>query len=254
MQGGGSRAGRHAAATLPPLCPPTPACLHLSLQACRLHSRPTQDLSTQTVADAEERRSLGNSSASGSRRKRAQSEAPPCAPALEPCGGLCCDSRAARWCTRVRLVPASGHSQLTTQLGFRTCTARLGPAPGCTRLEHAAAALTGPPACGLGSFTAAARPTARSATATADALPLPPSLPPSLRLLEVTWIFVAATLASVFVAYGIGANDVANSFGTSVGAGALSSENDCCCRLVGVGRGRVQLAECLLLLPWCRCM
>lgn len=68
---------------------------------------------------------------------------------------------------------------------------------------------------------------------------------------EVTWIFVVATAVAVFVAYGkrstcmrsraqrcmhgavltasrlragIGANDLANSFGTSVGAGALSSE------------------------------
>ncbi|PSC68172.1 Phosphate-repressible phosphate permease isoform A [Micractinium conductrix] len=39
---------------------------------------------------------------------------------------------------------------------------------------------------------------------------------------EITWIFVVATFGAVFVAYGIGANDVANSFGTSVGAGALS--------------------------------
>ena len=40
----------------------------------------------------------------------------------------------------------------------------------------------------------------------------------------VTWIFACATVVSVFVAYGIGANDVANAFGTSVGAKALTSE------------------------------
>ncbi|EFN59965.1 hypothetical protein CHLNCDRAFT_133070 [Chlorella variabilis] len=38
----------------------------------------------------------------------------------------------------------------------------------------------------------------------------------------VTWIFVAATVLAVFVAYGIGANDFANSFGSSVGSGALT--------------------------------
>ncbi|KAI3429392.1 hypothetical protein D9Q98_005487 [Chlorella vulgaris] len=38
----------------------------------------------------------------------------------------------------------------------------------------------------------------------------------------LTWIFVVACVTAVFVAYGIGANDLANSFGSSVGAGALS--------------------------------
>ncbi|PRW32920.1 phosphate transporter [Chlorella sorokiniana] len=38
----------------------------------------------------------------------------------------------------------------------------------------------------------------------------------------VTWIFACATVVSVFVAYGIGANDVANAFGSSVGAKALT--------------------------------
>lgn len=38
----------------------------------------------------------------------------------------------------------------------------------------------------------------------------------------VTWIFACGTILSVFVAYGIGANDVANAFGTSVGAKALT--------------------------------
>jgi sodium-dependent phosphate transporter len=39
---------------------------------------------------------------------------------------------------------------------------------------------------------------------------------------EFTWIFVCAIFLSVFVAYGIGANDVANAFGSSVGAKALT--------------------------------
>ncbi|KAL4858996.1 Phosphate-repressible phosphate permease pho-4 [Chlorella vulgaris] len=39
---------------------------------------------------------------------------------------------------------------------------------------------------------------------------------------EYTWIFVCAVFLSIFVAYGIGANDVANAFGSSVGAKALT--------------------------------
>lgn len=37
-----------------------------------------------------------------------------------------------------------------------------------------------------------------------------------------TWIFVCATVLGIFVSYGIGANDVANAFGSSVGAKALT--------------------------------
>lgn len=39
---------------------------------------------------------------------------------------------------------------------------------------------------------------------------------------EFTWIFVCGTFLSLFVAYGIGANDVANAFGSSVGAKAIT--------------------------------
>jgi len=39
---------------------------------------------------------------------------------------------------------------------------------------------------------------------------------------ELTWVFVVSCFACFTVAYGIGANDVANSFGTSVGSGAIS--------------------------------
>ncbi|KAK9820365.1 hypothetical protein WJX72_009500 [[Myrmecia] bisecta] len=39
---------------------------------------------------------------------------------------------------------------------------------------------------------------------------------------EYTWLVVAGALLSVFVAYGIGANDVANSFATSVASRAIS--------------------------------
>ncbi|KAG7668922.1 hypothetical protein Ndes2437B_g06656 [Nannochloris sp. 'desiccata'] len=39
---------------------------------------------------------------------------------------------------------------------------------------------------------------------------------------EYTWIFVCSIFLALFVAWGIGANDVANAFGTSVGAKALT--------------------------------
>lgn len=39
---------------------------------------------------------------------------------------------------------------------------------------------------------------------------------------EITWIFACAVPVSFFVAYGIGANDVANAFGSSVGSKALT--------------------------------
>ena len=37
-----------------------------------------------------------------------------------------------------------------------------------------------------------------------------------------TWLFIIATLFAVFMAFNVGGNDVANSFGTSVGAGTLT--------------------------------
>eukprot|EP00897_Mesotaenium_endlicherianum_P007312 jgi/Mesen1/6609/ME000034S06063 len=39
---------------------------------------------------------------------------------------------------------------------------------------------------------------------------------------EYTWVFVLATIVSFFCAFGIGANDVANSFALSVGAKAIT--------------------------------
>lgn len=35
---------------------------------------------------------------------------------------------------------------------------------------------------------------------------------------EVMWILVSGFIVAFFLAFGVGANDVANSFGTSVGA------------------------------------
>ncbi|XP_037081034.1 sodium-dependent phosphate transporter 1-like isoform X2 [Pollicipes pollicipes] len=44
---------------------------------------------------------------------------------------------------------------------------------------------------------------------------------------ELVWIVVASFVVSFVLAFGVGANDVANSFGTSVGARALTLRNAC---------------------------
>jgi len=44
---------------------------------------------------------------------------------------------------------------------------------------------------------------------------------------ELVWIVVAAFVVSFLLAFGVGANDVANSFGTSVGSGALTLRAAC---------------------------
>jgi len=42
---------------------------------------------------------------------------------------------------------------------------------------------------------------------------------------EYTWVFVIAIICAFFAAFGIGANDIANSFSTSVGSGSISLKN-----------------------------
>jgi len=42
---------------------------------------------------------------------------------------------------------------------------------------------------------------------------------------EYTWVFVIAIFCAFFAAFGIGANDVANSFSTSVGSGSITVRN-----------------------------
>lgn len=44
---------------------------------------------------------------------------------------------------------------------------------------------------------------------------------------EVVWIVVIGFIVAFFLAFGVGANDVANSFGTSVGSGVLTLRQAC---------------------------
>ncbi|XP_059474530.1 sodium-dependent phosphate transporter 1 isoform X2 [Neocloeon triangulifer] len=44
---------------------------------------------------------------------------------------------------------------------------------------------------------------------------------------DVAWVLVAGFLVAFFLAFGTGANDVANTFGTSVGSGVISLRNAC---------------------------
>lgn len=44
---------------------------------------------------------------------------------------------------------------------------------------------------------------------------------------DVLWIVVLGFAIAFILAFGIGANDVANSFGTSVGSGVLSLRSAC---------------------------
>lgn len=54
---------------------------------------------------------------------------------------------------------------------------------------------------------------------------------------ELTWVVVVASLCMAFMAWGIGANDVANSFATAFGAKCLTARQACCiaavCELAG---------------------
>lgn len=44
---------------------------------------------------------------------------------------------------------------------------------------------------------------------------------------ELLWIVISGFVIAFILAFGIGANDVANSFGTSVGSGVLSIRSAC---------------------------
>jgi sodium-dependent phosphate transporter len=44
---------------------------------------------------------------------------------------------------------------------------------------------------------------------------------------DVLWIVIVAFITSFILAFGIGANDVANSFATSIGSGVLTLKQAC---------------------------
>lgn len=60
---------------------------------------------------------------------------------------------------------------------------------------------------------------------------------------EYTWIFICSIFLAFFVTWGIGANDVANAFGTSVGARALTLKQAICVAAVCEFAGAVLLGS-----------
>ena len=63
---------------------------------------------------------------------------------------------------------------------------------------------------------------------------------------EVVWIVVLAFVVSFLLAFGVGANDVANSFGTSVGSGALTLRTACILATVFEVAGAVLIGQSVL--------
>jgi len=61
---------------------------------------------------------------------------------------------------------------------------------------------------------------------------------------DVAWILVAGFLVAFFLAFGTGANDVANTFGTSVGSGVISLRNACIVATVFEILGAGLIGEC----------
>lgn len=61
---------------------------------------------------------------------------------------------------------------------------------------------------------------------------------------DVSWILIAGFLVAFFLSCGTGANDVANTFGTSVGSGVISLRNACIVATIFEILGAALVGEC----------
>jgi solute carrier family 20 (sodium-dependent phosphate transporter) len=61
---------------------------------------------------------------------------------------------------------------------------------------------------------------------------------------DVSWILIAGFLVAFFLSFGTGANDVANTFGTSVGSGVISLKNACIVATIFEILGAALIGEC----------
>lgn len=65
---------------------------------------------------------------------------------------------------------------------------------------------------------------------------------------DILWIVVLGFLIAFVLAFGIGANDVANSFGTSVGSGVLTIRQACVLATFCEISGAVLIGKCIQIL------